>query len=155
MFVEKKNVSVKSQQLSAQDLNKTKPVKLPARSRIGSRHSISQLSSSWQLIATEQGRISILQGWPMISNLWSCAWCLTLCVHGRAVLTGLSGFFFYYQIFSLFTFQFIYFPGFPSENPLSTPHAPTQQPTHSHFLALVFLYTGEQSLHRTNGLSSH
>jgi hypothetical protein len=34
------------------------------------------------------------------------------------------------------------FPGFPSENPLSSPHHPVHQPTHTCFLALTFTYTG-------------
>jgi hypothetical protein len=44
-------------------------------------------------------------------------------------------------------------------SPLKTPYpvtsAPAHQPTHSHFLALAFPYTGAYHLHRTMGLSSH
>jgi hypothetical protein len=45
------------------------------------------------------------------------------------------------------------FPGFPSENLISPPCA--HQPTHSHFLALAFPYSGALNLHRIKGLSSH
>jgi hypothetical protein len=35
------------------------------------------------------------------------------------------------------------------------PPPPAPQPTYSHFLALAFPYTGEYSLHRNKGFSSH
>jgi hypothetical protein len=41
----------------------------------------------------------------------------------------------------LYISNVIRFPGFPSENPLFPLHS-AHQPTHSHFLALAFAYTG-------------
>jgi hypothetical protein len=55
--------------------------------------------------------------------------------------------------------NFLPFPGFPSGTPVSPPPASMRvlpnPPTHSHFWALVFPYTGTSSLYRTKGLSSH
>ena len=48
--------------------------------------------------------------------------------------------FFLLDIFFIYISNIIPFSSFPSKNPLSSPPAP--QPTHSHFLALAFPYTG-------------
>jgi hypothetical protein len=50
--------------------------------------------------------------------------------------------FFLLDIFFIYISNVIPFPGFPSDNLLSPPPPPAQQPTHSCFLALVFPYTG-------------
>jgi hypothetical protein len=78
--------------------------------------------------------------------------------------SGNSNYFliFCYWLFYLFTFQMSSpFPvsplQSPSPSPASTrvfPHPPTQLTTHSCLTALVFLYTGASSLHRTKGHSS-
>ena len=48
--------------------------------------------------------------------------------------------YFLLDIFFIYISNVIPFSSFPSENPLSPPPAP--QPTHSHFRALAFPYTG-------------
>jgi hypothetical protein len=59
------------------------------------------------------------------------------------------------DIFFIYISNVISFPGFPSKKttyPLLPP--PAHQPTHSHFPALAFPYTGTYNLHRAKGLSS-
>jgi hypothetical protein len=46
------------------------------------------------------------------------------------------------DIFFIYISNAIPFPSFLSENPLYPPSPPAPQPTHSHFLALAFPYTG-------------
>jgi hypothetical protein len=59
------------------------------------------------------------------------------------------------DIFFIYISNVIPFPGLPSENPLLSPLPLAHQPTHSHFLALAFPYTGTYNLHKTKSLSSH
>jgi hypothetical protein len=47
------------------------------------------------------------------------------------------------------------FPGFPSENPYTTPPPPAYQPTQSSFPVIAFPYTGALSLLGTKGHLSH
>jgi hypothetical protein len=61
----------------------------------------------------------------------------------KSFLCAFSDFFFFkLDIFFIYISNVIPFPGFPSENPLSSPPHPAQQPTHSCFLALAFPKTG-------------
>jgi hypothetical protein len=46
------------------------------------------------------------------------------------------------DVFFIYISNVIPFSNFLSENPLYPPLAPASQPTHSHFLALAFPYTG-------------
>ena len=43
----------------------------------------------------------------------------------------------------------------PLKIPYALPPPPAHQPTHSHFLALAFPYTGALSIHKAKGLFSH
>jgi hypothetical protein len=71
----------------------------------------------------------------------------------------LSFFYYFYEIFSLFTFQVVSpFLVSPLKIPYPIPPLPRvfpHLPTHSHFYGLMFPYTGASSLQRTKGLSSH
>jgi hypothetical protein len=60
------------------------------------------------------------------------------------------------QIYGFFLLDifFIYISNVIPKVPYTLP-CPAPQPTHSHFLALVFPCTGAYDLHKTKGLSSH
>jgi hypothetical protein len=69
-------------------------------------------------------------------------------LHFHLEVSNFLTFFPLFTLFSKLDIFFIYisnavpFPSFPSENPLSSPHAPAPQPTYSCFLALEFPYIG-------------
>jgi hypothetical protein len=59
------------------------------------------------------------------------------------------------DIFFIYISNVIPFPRFPLQNPYPIPPPPSHQPTHFHFPALAFPYTGASSLHKAKGVSSH